>query len=61
VCALFVIHAAVGLLGNTRWEPDDEAKKIAGHLLTGNRLLTKEQVTEFAKFFNVAPAAFLPS
>jgi hypothetical protein len=40
---------------------DRYADVICPYALAGHRLLTNERVTEFAKFFNVAPATFLPS
>ena len=36
------------------------AQSTLSSVLTGSRSLTKEQVIKLAKFFNVAPAAFLP-
>jgi HTH-type transcriptional regulator / antitoxin HigA len=36
------------------------AQSTVSAVLTGSRSLTKDQVVTLAKFFNVAPAAFLP-
>ena len=37
------------------------AQSTISAVLTGNRTLTKAQIVKLAKFFNVAPAAFLPA
>jgi HTH-type transcriptional regulator/antitoxin HigA len=37
------------------------AQSTISHVLNGRRDLTKEQVVKLARFFNVGPAAFLPT
>ena len=54
------------LMRSNGLEQPDLSKKVAiaqstlAGVLSGNRSLTKEQVIKRAKFFHVAPAAFLP-